>query len=127
MDRDARIDYQSAGVMRFPTGAVAGFACGNRCGRVHTEARIHGSKGSVLVTDPWGPVEDGAPIIVNQGEEVLTLEVKLGADLYANEALAVAEHLEGRQAPQMSCADSAGQVRTMDALRAQIGLRFDCE
>lgn len=127
IDPATRVDWQSAGVLRFPGGAVAAFACGNQCGRVHDEARIHGSKGSVLVTDPWGPVEDGAPIIVNAGEEVQTLDVKLGRDLYANEALTVAEHLEAGQAPQMSWADSLGQARTMDALREDMGLKFDCE
>ncbi len=127
IDPATRVDWQSAGLMKFPSGAVASFTCGNQCGRVHTEARIHGSKGNILVTDPWGPVEDGAPIIVNVGDEVQTLDVKLGSDLYANEALTVAEHLEAGQAPQMSWADSLGQARTMDALRKNMGLKFDCE
>ena len=127
IDPQTRVDFHSAGLLRFPGGAVAAFACGNQCGRVHTEARIHGAEGSILVTDPWGPVEDGAPIIVSVGDEVQTLDVKLGKDLYANEALTVAEHLDAGQAPQMSWADSLGQARTMDALRKDMGLAFDGE
>jgi len=127
IDPQTRVDFHSSGVLRFPGGAVASFVCGNQCGEVHTEARIHGSEGNVLVTDPWGPVEDGAPIVVTQGREVLTLDVKLGSDLYANEALTVAEHLDARQAPLMNWDDSRGQARAMDALRADMGLTFDCE
>ncbi len=127
IDPVARVDSHASGVLRFPGGTVASFACGNRCGEVRTEARIQGSEGNILVTDPWGPVEDGAPIVVTTSEQVQTLDVKLGKDLYVNEALAVAEHLDARQIPAMNWADSLGQARTMDALRADMGLHFDCE
>jgi len=127
IDPELRVDLHATGVLRFPGGAVASFACGNQCGEVHTEAHIHGSKGRILVTDPWGPVEDGAPIVVTVGEEVQTLDIKLGSDLYANEALEVARHLDARRTPLMNWEDSLGQARTMDALRADMGLTFDCE
>jgi predicted dehydrogenase len=127
IDPRLRVDLHATGVLRFPGGAVASFACGNQCGEVHTEAHIHGSEGRILVTDPWGPVEDGAPIVVTTREQVQTLDVKLGSDLYANEALEVARHLDARQTPLMSWEDSLGQARTMDALRADMGLTFACE
>jgi len=39
----------------------------------------------------------------------------------------VAEHLDDRQAPAMSWEDSLGQVRAIDALRADMGLVWDQE
>ena len=66
---------------------------------------------------------------VNAEDKTATHEIKHGRHLYANEALTVAEYLEQRQAPRpaMSWEDSLGQMRTLDALRADIGLVFDCE
>ena len=127
IDPETRVDAQAAGTLKFPSGLVASFSCGNLCGRSQSEAFIHGSKGSIEVTEPWGPVHDGAPIIIRTGDDEDVIEVKAGYDLYANEALTVAQHVDERQAPAMTWADSLGQARTMDALRARIGLRFDCE
>jgi predicted dehydrogenase len=127
IDPAARIDLRTSGRLTFPGGVEATFVCANNAAEVRAEARIEGTAGNIVVHDPWGPVEDGAPIVITAGENVQTLEVKLGKDLYANEALTVAEHLEAGQAPQMNWEDSLGQVRTMDKLRAAMGLRFDCE
>jgi len=44
-----------------------------------------------------------------------------------HEALTVAEYLDARQTPAMSWEDSLGQMRTLDMLRADMGLVFDVE
>jgi len=126
--KEARVDYQTTGVLRFKPGIVAHFACATQCG-TPSAANIYGSKGSIVVSNPWFPSDENAKLIVTAGGKTETIEVKHGRDLYANEALTVAEHLDARQAPSpaMSWDDSLGQVKTMDRLRADMGLRFDCE
>ena len=123
-----RVDHQTTGVLGFPSGVAASFACATQCG-VPATARVYGSKGSVTVTTPWFPADDNATLVVNAGGTTETIEVKHGRDLYGNEALTVAEHLDARQAPRpaMSWDDSRGQMRTLDALRQSMGLKFDCE
>lgn len=126
--KESRVDEYAAGILRFPSGAVATFACGTQCG-VPTAANVYGSKGSISVTNPWFPSDDNAKLVVAADGKTETIEVKYGRDLYANEALTVAEHIRRRQAapPAMTWADSLGQMKALDALRASMGLRFDCE
>jgi len=123
-----RVDHQTTGVLQFPSGIVASFACATQCA-VPAIAQVFGSKGSVTVTTPWFPSDENATLVVNAGGKTETIEVKHGRDLYGNEALTVAEHIDARQAPRpaMSWDDSRGQMRTLDALRANLGLKFDCE
>jgi hypothetical protein len=47
--------------------------------------------------------------------------------LYAVEADHVQEHIAKREAPAMPWADSIGNMTTLDALRASVGLVFDGE
>jgi predicted dehydrogenase len=127
IDPETRVDFHCAGALGFPNGIVASFICGNQTGLLHSEVRVYGTEGSILVTEPWGPVNDGAPIMISAVKGSQNLDTKAGKDLYLNEALVVAEHLENRQAPQVSWDDSLGQVKVMDALRADMGIKFDCE
>ena len=125
---EGRVDYQMAGILRFPSGIVAHFTSAVQCS-VPACAEIHGSEGSIRVASPWFPSDETAKLLVSHGGETETIEVKHGRELYANEALTVAEFIDQRQAPRpaMSWSDSLGQMRTLDALRESMGLRFDCE
>jgi len=125
---EGRVDYQMAGILKFPSGIVADFTSAIQCG-VPTSALIYGSKGSLTVTNPWFPSDGNASLVVEAGGQTETIAITHGRELYANEALTVAEHLDARQAtrPAMSWDDSLGQARTLDALRADMGLVFDCE
>ena len=122
------VDELAAGVLRFPSGICAHFPCGTRCG-VPSQAVIFGTEGSISVASPWFPDDSSAKLIVNKGSGTEVIDITYGRDLYANEALTVAEHLDARQAPRpaMSWDDSLGQVRTIDALRASMGLVWECE
>ncbi|MDI9601025.1 MAG: Gfo/Idh/MocA family protein [Armatimonadota bacterium] len=124
---DSEVDEWAAGVLAFPSGAIAHFACGMRCA-TPVRAAVYGDRGYLSVASPWLPDADGATVtVVSEGREE-THEVSHGLDLYAGEALTVAAHLGERQAPAMTWSDSLGQARAMDALRASIGLVFpgDC-
>ena len=124
----SRVDEFAAGVLQFPSGAVAHFTCATQCG-TPSVANVYGSKGSIVVTNPWFPSDGNASLIVNAEGKTEAIEVKHGRELYANEALTVAEYLGQRQAPRpaMGWDDSLGQMKTLDALRKSMGLRFDCE
>jgi len=124
--KESRVDEQATGILKFPSGAVAFFTCATQCS-VPSIANVYGSKGSIIVTNPWFHSDENASLVVNADGKSETVEIRYGRDLYANEALTVAEYLDHRQAPAMSWDDSLGQIRTLDALRADMGLVFDCE
>ena len=125
---EGRVDYQMTGILKFPSGIVAEFTSAVQCS-VPARANIYGSKGYIRINSPWFPNDDNATLIVSHHNQIDTIPVKHGRELYANEALTVAEHVDERQAPRpaMSWSDSLGQMRTLDALRADMGLKFDCE
>jgi predicted dehydrogenase len=122
----SRVDEWMTGLLKFPSGLTAYFTSGIRC-EVPPAADIYGSEGSIRITAPWQPTEENAFVIVNAGGKTEEFQIKSGRDLYENEALHVAEHLDDRQAPAMNWEDSLGQVRTIDALRADMGLVWDQE
>ena len=125
---EGRVDYQMTGILKFPSGIVAEFASAVQCS-VPARANIYGSKGYIRVNSPWFPNDENATLLVSHDGKIDTIPVKHGRELYANEALTVAEFIDPRQAPRpaMSWSDSLGQMRTLDALRESMGLKFDCE
>ncbi|MBD3174242.1 MAG: oxidoreductase, partial [Armatimonadia bacterium] len=123
---ESRVDEWATGTLKFPSGAVASLAFGLRCA-VPTRATVHGDKGRIDISSPWFPDDESAKIIVESDGETQTHDITYGRDLYANEALTVATHLDDRQAPHMSWNDSLGQMYALDALRASMGLEFDGE
>jgi predicted dehydrogenase len=116
--KESRVDQQTAGILMFPSGAIASFECGTQV-NIPTNAHIFGSKGSISIENPWFATKG------TDKEEVLTIESDV--ELYAKEALTVAKYLDARQVPAMNWNDSLGQMRTLDLLRADMGLVFDVE
>ncbi len=119
------VDEYMAGALKFPSGAIASFISGLECS-VPSGAAVYGSEGSITVESPWQPGDEAA-LVVSNGESAERITVKTPMDPYALEALHVAEHLEARQGPAMTWADSLGQARAMDGLRASMGLAWDFE
>lgn len=119
------VDEYMAGALKFPSGAIASFISGLECS-VPSGAAVYGSEGSITVESPWQPGDEAA-LVVSHGEGAERITVKTPMDPYALEALHVAEHLEARQGPAMTWADSLGQARAVDALRASMGLAWDFE
>lgn len=121
---ESEVDEWAVGILRFPSGPVAHFACGMRC-EVPSRAVIYGEEGHIAIETPWLPEDGKARVSLVTKGQTECRDVTCGRDLYAMEALTVATYLAERQAPQMSWEDSLGQARAMDALRASIGLTFD--
>jgi len=127
---ESRVDEWTAGVLKFPSGIIASFTCALRClTSVPTQAIIFGSHGQITITKPWSAYDTDSALIVEAAGKKETIEMKDDRNPYGLEALTVAEYLDRRQAlrPAMSWEDSLGQMRTLDALRADMGLIWDSE
>ena len=122
----SRVDEQAVGALYFPTGAVAAIACGTQVSTDNT-ATIYGSEGSIHIPEPWKPAVQGAKMFLRGKSGTEEIVTGGGAPLYGLEAQHVAEHLARRESPAMPWADSIGNMRALDMLRASIGLKFDCE
>ncbi|MGB9596567.1 MAG: Gfo/Idh/MocA family protein [Candidatus Poribacteria bacterium] len=123
--KESRVDQQTAGVLLFPSGAVASFECGTQV-NIPTSASVYGSKGYILIENPWFAAKGITKVIIQTDKEEV-IEVESDLELYAKEAITVAEYLDARQAPAMTWEDSLGQMRALDMLRADMGLVFDVE
>lgn len=122
----SEVDEWAAVLLRFPSGAVASVTCGAEV-FVEPRLRVFGSNGWLSVESPWLPVAGGNRILVGQGqfgEPLDEIVVEGGADLYAIEVDAVAEHLAERESPAMTWSDTLGNLAVLDAWRADIGLAF---
>jgi predicted dehydrogenase len=122
----SRVDEQAAGTLLFPNGVVAAISCATQV-QADTFVTIFGSEGSIHIPVPWSPPAKGARLIVKRktGPEELSIDANL--PVFALEAMHVAENIAKRQAPAMPWADSVGNMAALDALRASMGLVFDCE
>ena len=122
----SRVDEFTSMSLRFPNGAVASLSCGMQVATDNT-VTIFGSEGSIHFPTPWfGPAKE-ARFIVKRKTGAEEFKIDANQALYAIEAAHVAEHIHAREAPGMTWADSIGNMATLDALRASIGLVFDCE
>jgi predicted dehydrogenase/aryl-alcohol dehydrogenase-like predicted oxidoreductase len=136
VDARERIDHWTAAVLRFPGDIVATLAAGVMVQAEH-ELRIFGSRGRIVVPNPWFPGDErfggeaGCRVLVYRDGAAQPEEIACGAGrpLYTIEVDTVAAHIAERQAPPpaMSWADSLGNMRVLDAWREQIGVVFDVE
>jgi aryl-alcohol dehydrogenase-like predicted oxidoreductase len=122
-------------VLKFPGEILAQIAGGVAVNQENV-VRIFGTEGRIFVPNPWvanrtGP-DNGKIIVHRKGEneprEIIieagvtsfTLEVDVFGD-------AVAAGRKQAASPAMSWADSMGNIRTLDAWRAEIGVAYDFE
>jgi predicted dehydrogenase/aryl-alcohol dehydrogenase-like predicted oxidoreductase len=131
---ESRVDEYASAVLKFPGDIIAEVSCGVQV-QQDNSLRIYGSDGWIHVPVPWTPARNGgdAKIVVHRRDEQpleITISTPQGtAMLYTYEADAFAAAIARgeREAPQMSRADSLGQVRTLDRWRDSIGLTYDFE
>ena len=123
----SRVDEQATASLKFPGGIVANLACGSEV-MVDRKLRIWGSEGSIVVPNPWFPVQAENTIIVNRTEgEPEEVIVEADGGLYSIEADTVARYLRDKEAPSpcMTWTDSLGNMKTLDLWRQSVGLVFD--
>ena len=132
------VDYQASAVLAFADGIIAQLITSITC-ELPREITVFGTNGLLTVTEPWLPsspcrtASKALPFKTTFAPSELHLytrgnrkviRIDVDRDLYTYEADAVAEHINARQAPAMTWADSEGNVRVLDEWRSQVGLRF---
>lgn len=132
---ESGVDEWATATVKFSDDLFANLACGVHL-RVEPTLRIWGTKGHLVVPNPWFPGDErfggdaGATIQLHrEGAEPEELTAPGGRPLYAIEADTVAQYLAQGQAPSpcMTWADSLGNMRALDAWRRQVGLVFEAE
>ena len=127
----AGVDVYAAATLKFASGVVAQVACG--IGLVQdSSARVYGSKGWLHVPVPWIPNREGGTSVIylHGGEASAPEEIPVTAPpLYALEADAFAAALAAgrREVPQMTVADTLGNMAALDQWRAALGLVYDAD
>ena len=120
-------DEWSVATLFFDGGVTAQVSTGVRLAD-QNQVRVFGSEGYLVVEDPWFG-GDGKPTHVTLhkvGEEPRDISAD-PALIYTAEAEAVAAAIEQRQAPEMSWADTLGNLTVQDAWRAAIGQQYASE
>jgi predicted dehydrogenase len=118
------VDDYVVGTMAFPGDILASFSCGMTV-RADNTAHLHGTDGYIDIPIPWKPpAKDAEFTLVDAAGNRHITRVSLDKDLYGNEAEDFAAALLDGATPAVTLADSLGNQRCLDELRAQIGLPF---
>jgi predicted dehydrogenase len=138
---ESGVDEAAAGILRFPGGIVATFACGMTL-QADNAASICGSDGYIDIPIPWKPPGSGARFSIARATPPRMDSAGAGAhapgppppredrvvgdggDLYAIEADDFADAVFTGNPPRVSENDTLGNMRLLDEVRAQIGLKF---
>jgi predicted dehydrogenase/diketogulonate reductase-like aldo/keto reductase len=124
------VDVVAAATLKFANGLVAQVATSVGVGQDNS-ARIYGTAGMLHVPSPWIPPSEGqaAKLLLHKDGKVEDIEIVTPAALYGLEADAVAQALAAgrRETAAMSVADTLGNMATLDAWRAAVGLVYEQE
>ncbi len=125
------VDAYAAATLKFANGVVAQVACG--VGLLQdNSARIYGSDGWLHVPVPWKPGDEGGTsrIALHRRGAAHPEEIAItAAPLYALEADAFGAALAAgkREVPQMTLADTLGNMAVLDQWRAAVGVVYPGE
>jgi hypothetical protein len=113
-------------VFRYPGGEIAVLWCAVATDTPH-EAIIAGSKGMIRMPRAWWKPE--RVIVSRPGESDQVIDVPHAGNGYNYEAAEVARCLEAGllESPMMPLDETLSIMRTMDTVRAQIGLVYPQE
>jgi D-xylose 1-dehydrogenase (NADP+, D-xylono-1,5-lactone-forming) len=135
------VDEFAAGMMHFPNDIVANFACGMTL-QADNITFLCGTEGYIEVPIPWKPPVDNATYVVCQsvpprqdkpgGGPVPppgsgprdVRKVPVHGTLYALEADDFAAAVLDGKPPRLTRQDSVGNMRVLDEMRRQLGVRF---
>ena len=134
---ESGVDDMASGVLQFPGGVVSTFTCGMAVQADNT-AYVCGSEGYVEIPVPWKPPRENAAYSVVRSTPPLmdgpakgppasprqTHHVTATGELYALETDDFAAAVLDGAPPAVGRADSVGNMRLLDELRKQVGVRF---
>ncbi len=119
------VDHWSAGVLRW-TGGFTGTWQTAIAVAAPTVASLHGDDGQIEIRAPWR-CDEPTFMIRRPGRADEAVIVDDGEPQYGREALTVARFADRLQAPACTWADSLAQAQLIDAIRAQLGVRWPGE
>jgi predicted dehydrogenase len=134
------VDELAAGTLIFPSGIISSFTCG-MCAHADNSAYLLGTEGFIEIPVPWKPMS-GSTFVITRGvepkmdrpagnggpatsappREVRTVE--FSGHLYGIEADDFAAAALDGAPPRISPQESIGNMRVLDEMRRQIGLKF---
>ncbi|MDQ7807256.1 Gfo/Idh/MocA family oxidoreductase [Amycolatopsis sp. A133] len=119
------VDEWATGLLRLPGDILATISCGIRLTR-EDGIRVFGSAGQLHIPQPaWiHPLRDPGVsqiILTPAGGEPQVIEVEATQGVFAREADHVAAHVEDRQSPELSWAETLANLRTLDRWREAVG------
>jgi predicted dehydrogenase len=134
---ESGVDDLVVGTMQFPTGVLASFTCG-MIAHADNTAYLCGSDGFIEVPIPWKPPHTQAIYILARGTppkmdgpvrpqgapQRETIRVPIHGELYGMEADDFAAAVSDGVTPRVTPQDTIGNMRVLDEIRRQIGLRF---
>ncbi|SEF37339.1 Predicted dehydrogenase [Amycolatopsis pretoriensis] len=119
------VDEYATGLLRLPGDILATISCGIRLTR-EDGIRVYGSTGQLYVPRPaWiHPLRKPgvSQIILTPADgEPEVIEVEATQGVFAREADHVATHIDDRQAPELTWAETLANLRTLDRWREAVG------
>jgi predicted dehydrogenase len=106
------VDMRMTGLLRFPGDVLAAIDCGFDL-PTRAELEIAGSRGRILLADPW---QGRRPrIVLERGSEREVVKLR-PVDSYRLELEDMAAAIRGERAPLLGRADAVGQARAIDGL-----------
>ena len=135
---ESGVDCLASAMMQFPNGILASFTCGTGVQADNT-ATISGDEGYIEVPVPWKPVKGKGGFVIARStpprqdqpnsaappappRETFTCDAD--QDLYAMEADDFAATVLDGAPPVVTREDTIGNMRVLDEIRRQIGLKF---
>ena len=124
---ESGVDEWAVANLQYESGMSAHLSTGVGMGDIGS-ARILGTAGRLEIPAPWLPREGEDAVLrlhrVRRGLEEITVP---RGNIYAIEVDEISAHLEDRQSPSLTWADSLASLAVMDSWREQLGLRYDDE
>ncbi|MBI5159997.1 MAG: aldo/keto reductase [Micrococcales bacterium] len=118
------VDEWATAELTFASGITASVRCGIALEEANA-AVVYGTRGRILLTDPWTRQPSQQLVLSVVGEEPRPI-VFAGELPYALEADATVA-ARGGEAPEVSLDDSLGNALALDRWRAALGLRYPFE
>jgi xylose dehydrogenase (NAD/NADP) len=134
---ESGIDILTVGTLEFANGILASFTCGMNTHADNT-AYLCGSDGYIEIPVPWKPPAKEAVFMISKGAPPKmdgpnkptiapprqTVRVPVNGELYGFEADDFAAAVLDNQTPRITQRDTLGNMKVLDQLRQQIGLKF---
>ena len=133
------VDHYTTATLKFENDVVAEIATAVAC-NLPPDTVIYGSEGILSVPNPWlpsspcrsartalpldTPFPASTLLLHKRGAEPEEITVAVDRDLFSYEADMVGAHIDDRQAPAASWDDTLGNMRTLDAWLAELGVNY---